>query len=40
LQVAEVTKNIGIGNLAKSDISAAEHATDFSPPIYIPLADL
>ena len=33
-QLAEVTKNIGIGNLAKTDISRAEHATDFDVPIY------
>jgi hypothetical protein len=31
--LAEVTKNIGIGNLAKTDISAASHATDFEPPV-------
>lgn len=33
-QLAEVLKNIGIGNLAKPDKAAAEHATDFEVPIY------
>jgi hypothetical protein len=33
-QVAEVTRNIGNGNLAESDKPAAAHLTDFDPPIY------
>lgn len=33
-QVQEITKNIGNGKLAKTDISFADHATDFKPPIY------
>jgi ParB-like chromosome segregation protein Spo0J len=33
-QVNEITGNIGIGNLAVSDKAAAEHATNFEPPIY------
>ena len=34
-QVKEKTDGfIDIGNLAKSDKSAAEHATSFTPPIY------
>jgi ParB-like chromosome segregation protein Spo0J len=33
-QVAEITGNIGFGNLAVSDKAAAEHAADFEPPVY------
>jgi ParB-like chromosome segregation protein Spo0J len=33
-QVAEITKNIGNGELAKSDKAASEHAIDFDTPIY------
>ena len=33
-QTAETIKNVGIGSLAKTDKSAASHATDFEPPIY------
>jgi ParB-like chromosome segregation protein Spo0J len=33
-QTAEVIGNIGIGSLAKTDKSSAEHTTDFTPPLY------
>lgn len=33
-QVTEITSKFGIGELAKTEVSAAEHATDFTPPIY------
>lgn len=33
-QVTEITSKFGIGELAKTEVSAAEHATDFQLPIY------
>ena len=33
-QVTEITSKFGIGELAKTEVSHAEHATDFTPPIY------
>lgn len=33
-QLSEIASKFGIGNLAKSELAAAEHATDFEPPIY------
>ncbi len=33
-QVTEITSKFGIGNLAKTEFTAAEHASDFDPPIY------
>lgn len=33
-QLSEIASNFGIGNLAKTELAAAEHATNFDPPIY------
>lgn len=33
-QTSEIVGKFGIGNLAKTELSAAEHATDFELPIY------
>lgn len=33
-QLSEVASKFGIGNLAKTELARAEHATDFTPPIY------
>lgn len=33
-QLSEITSKFGIGNLAKTELAAAEHATNFDAPIY------
>jgi hypothetical protein len=33
-QITEITTKFGMGNLAKTELAAAEDATDFQPPVY------